>query len=123
MKPENDTEPVKFKTMPFVEVRWLDAAANNQWVSVHGDASIEVDECITRGWVMRQDEKQIILCSTVGIDKDGLVEEANTTIAIPIHMVESVTPFTAKPRRKVAKKKQVEETSDTERDARSKLHT
>lgn len=105
------SEPVKkdgvpLKSLRFVEVRWLDAAAEASWTSIH-DTDIVAAPCISRGWIMRQDETQILLCGTVGMGADGLVEEANAIISIPRPMIQSVEDFPIRPKRRtVAKKKQ-----------------
>lgn len=100
-------ENLDIKKMRFVEVEWLDAAVENHWVSIHGEDDIDVAKCISRGWIMKQDDKQVVLCATVGFDKDGLVEEGNATIAIPCAMIQSVVDFPhrkqRKPKKSVAK--------------------
>jgi hypothetical protein len=99
VKLDAEKENVELKSLRYVEVHWLDAAVGDSWVSFHGDADIEAAQCISRGWLMRQDDKQVILCGTVGMDKEGLVEEANQTISIPTNMIQSVVDF-PKSRRK-----------------------
>ena len=95
-----EKESIDFKALRYVEVRWMDANANNAWVSIHGDTDVDAAPCISRGWVMKDDETQIMLCGTVAMDKDGLVSEANNTMAIPRGMVQSVVDFPGKKRRK-----------------------
>lgn len=116
-EPIDTKKGVDLKDLRYVEVKWLDAASEASWTPIH-DTAIVASPCTSRGWVMRQDDTQILLCGTVGFDGDGLVEEANQIISIPRPMIQSVTDFPARKRR-VAKKKPAEETSGTERNTRS----
>lgn len=100
-------DSVEFKSLRYVEVQWLDAAVGDSWVDIKGDADIDVAKCYSRGWVIRQDETQIVVAGTVSLDKDGLVDGANNSIAIPQPMILSVTDFPIRPKRRaVGKKKQ-----------------
>ena len=99
MKALEVAEGVSLKNLRYVEVRWLDAVCTNSWVAINGKDNSDVSECISRGWIMREDEKQIILCGTVGMDDNKLVDGANNTIAIPLGMVQSVVDFPHKTRR------------------------
>lgn len=100
-----EKESVDFKSLRYVEVSWLDAVAGNSWASIRDDDSLA--KCISRGWVMKEDDKMILLCGTVGFDEDGLVSEANNTMAIPKGMVQSIVdfPFKARRRHKVTQPK------------------
>lgn len=98
-----EKEALVLKEMRYVEVRWLDASSDNSWVSIHGDDDAGVAPCISRGWVMKDDETQIMLCGTVGMNEKGLVTEANNTMAIPRGMVQGVADFPLKRARKAPK--------------------
>ncbi len=103
-----EKEGVELKSLRFVEVRWLDAASESGWTSIH-DKDIVAAPCISRGWVMRQDDTQILLCATVGFGGEGLIDEANTIISIPKPMVQSITDFPIRAARRpkvVAQKKE-----------------
>lgn len=92
---------VELKSLRYVEVKWLDAAMRGSWVNISGEGEdIDVAVCVSRGWVVSQDDKQIVLCGTVGMNKDGLVEDANATMAIPSPMIQSITDFPARRKRK-----------------------
>ncbi len=95
---------VPLKSLRFVEVKWLDAASEASWTSIH-DTSIVAAPCISRGWIMRQDETQILLCGTVGFNGDGEVEEANTIISIPRPMIQSIEDFPIRPKRRTVVRK------------------
>ncbi len=98
---------VDLKSLRFVEVHWLDAASEASWTSIY-DTEIVAAPCISRGWVMRQDDTQILLCSTVGFDANNLVTEANTIISIPKPMVQSINDYPLKPKkRRVSQKQQL----------------
>lgn len=96
-------ETIPVKDLRYVEVRWLDAAAEASWTPIRGE-DIVAARCITRGWVMREDKDQILICSTLGLSGDGEAEEANTIIAIPSPMIQSVTDFPPKPPKRISKK-------------------
>lgn len=66
--------------MKFVEVRWVDAMRSDGWC-VLAEAP-HVVKCITRGWLIREDDEQVILAGTTS--GDG---EFGEVIAIPRGMV------------------------------------
>lgn len=106
-----EREGVSFKDLRFVEVHWLDAVAGNSWGPIR-DEEDSLAKCISRGWVMKEDDKMILLCGTVGFDEEGLVTEANNTMAIPRGMVQSVLDFPPKARRKRHSLEKKEETKN-----------
>ena len=97
-----DTEvgPVAPKKLRFIEIRWLDAVVGDSWAPLHGENDVIVSECITRGWLVKEDERQVIVCATLGTNADGLVEDVNTVIAIPKGMVTDMTDFPLRRTRK-----------------------
>jgi hypothetical protein len=95
-----DVEVIPFKKLRYVEVEWVDANTNNAWTGITGEKSIEPVNCKTRGWVMRQDGRQIMLGSTISFNLDGDVDGANATTAIPMAMVTKITDFPSRRQRK-----------------------
>jgi hypothetical protein len=65
-------------------VKWLDAVATTGWQPSHESSpgSVGVSECTTVGFVIYEDEKQIILAGTVGM-ADDYDYESNNRMAIP----------------------------------------
>lgn len=66
--------------MKFVEVRWVDAMRGDGW-SPLSDAP-HVVRCITRGWLVKEDDEQVVIAGTTS--GDG---EYGEMIAIPRGMV------------------------------------
>ncbi len=90
--------PRKVRDFQFVEVVWLDANADNSWRDL-GD-EVELAQCISRGWLIKETDKYIIIAGTVGLLENGDVQDSNLAIAIPRGMIESVAPFPTKRKRK-----------------------
>lgn len=99
MKAIEPVEGVSLKSLRYAEVRWLDAVCTNSWVAINGKDNEDVAECISRGWVMKETDNQIVLCGSISISEDKLVDGANNTIAIPKGMVQSIVDFPQKVRR------------------------
>ena len=91
MAPEKG--PVALKRLRFVEIHWLDAAVGDSWAPLHGDPDVIVAECRTRGWIIKEDDRQVVVCATLSTNSDGLVDGTNTSIAIPRGMLVKLTDF------------------------------
>lgn len=61
----------------FVEVHWADATADCAWSE--SDELVTVSHCVTRGWLVKEDEKELVLAMT--LDKSN--SSVGGTWAIP----------------------------------------
>lgn len=70
------------KTLKFVEVEWADAVSTADWRSP--DNLPRVIPCISRGWLVIDDEEQVTLVATMQQMDNGHVGEV---VSIPRGMV------------------------------------
>lgn len=93
--------------MDYVEIEWLDANSEDTWADV--GAELEPATCISRGWLMNENEVSIVLAGTVGFEAGGLVEDSAMRISIPKGMIKSMKPFpTRRKRRSKASEQEIE---------------
>ena len=85
--------PVAPKKLRFVEIHWLDAVVSDSWAYLQNAPDVAVAECFTRGWVVKEDDRQVIVCATLGTNSDSLVDGINTSIAIPRGMITKMEDF------------------------------
>ena len=74
----------------FVTVRWTDARSTAEWLDPRVDSLPEVVGCISRGWLLVDDEKQVTLAATLQIEGGEGVGEI---LSIPRGMVRAITQF------------------------------
>ena len=74
----------------FVEVSWADANSGTGWLRV-GDPLRDLPSssaCVTRGWLIKEDEEAVVLAGTMGLPEGPDHEhEFNQVIAIPRGMI------------------------------------
>lgn len=81
MKPKTTYRP----PYKFVEVVWEDASSNSEtWVHTKDIAAPE--EVITRGWLVRDEEKYVALASSVA-NEDLEEDHVGNTMTIPRGMI------------------------------------
>jgi hypothetical protein len=72
---------------PFVEVIWDDAASNSEaWV--HKDDIAAPEQVITRGWLIKEDERSIAVASSVS-NIEEFEDTVGNTMTIPKGMIVS----------------------------------
>jgi len=74
----------------FCTVLWTDARSTAEWLDPRVDSLPSVVGCISRGWLLIDDEQQVTLAATLQIDGGEGVGEI---LSIPRGMVKSVTQF------------------------------
>lgn len=89
----------ELKSFPFVEIVWLDANSSDAWTPLNQIAKVAV--CVTRGWLLHEDDNSLTVAGTLGFTEKGQVEDATGTIAIPKGMIQSRDPY-PKPRKRRA---------------------
>ncbi len=71
----------------FVEVRWHDAISLATWTSTKDlPSEAKTPECISRGWLMVDDKRQVTLAATISENGDDVGE----VVSIPRGMVVSM---------------------------------
>lgn len=65
------------KRVKFVEVHWDDATSTAVWRGPDELPSIQA--CITRGWLLEEDDKQVVIAATIQVEGPDVGE----IIAIP----------------------------------------
>ncbi len=71
----------------FVEVVWDDAASNSEsWVAVADVA--ELEQVITRGWLVKETEKFVCIAGSVSNEEDH-EEIVGNTLSMPLGMIVS----------------------------------
>ena len=74
----------------FVTVLWTDARSTAEWVDPRVDPLPAVVDCISRGWLLVDDDNQVTLAATLQLDGGEGVGEI---LSIPRGMVKSITQF------------------------------
>lgn len=70
-----------------IHVEWVDATTSDGWESFEASLLHAVSKtCETIGFLLKQDEKEIVVCHTIDQDCD-----TNGRIAIPIAFVRGIT--------------------------------
>lgn len=71
----------------YVEVIWDDAASNSEaWV--HKDDIALPEQVITRGWIIKEDERSIAIASSVS-NIEEFEDTVGNTMTIPVGMIVS----------------------------------
>ena len=73
------------RKLKFVEIHWDDAASSSEWRK--RDELPTVMGCVTRGWLLYEDDNQVTLAATLQKVNDGEVGEL---ISIPQGMVKKM---------------------------------
>lgn len=72
------------KSLPYMEVTWLDASSQDGWIDENTDLS--PPEMVTRGWLYKETSTYLVLVNTMGSDRDQGVGGSNS---IPKGMIVS----------------------------------
>ncbi len=72
------------KRVKFVEVHWDDATSTAVWRGP--DELPHVQPCITRGWLLEENKKELIIAATIQVEGPDFGE----IIAIPCGMVKRI---------------------------------
>lgn len=97
---------------PFVEVIWDDAASNSEaWV--HKDDIALPEQVITRGWLIKENDRSIAIASSIS-NIEEFEDTVGNTMTIPKGMIVSrrkitVSNASSKPRHKLHPKPDAEE--------------
>lgn len=86
----------------YVEVVWLDANSSEAWQQV--DAVAQTETCVTRGWLIHEDDTSIIVAGTVGLVRGlnpSVIEDVCGTLAIPKGMIQSMKDWPVRRAKKV----------------------
>lgn len=73
----------------YVEVEWYDAVSRNTWWSGDPDARPKPLRCVTRGWVVYEDNQGVVVCGTFTDDGDW-----GETICIPTGLTTKIRDLT-----------------------------
>lgn len=65
-----------------ITVHWIDSAQESGWVSVN-DLNIDGTPCISRGFLLDENEDWVLIAGHIGLDADGHVEQALGVVEIP----------------------------------------
>ncbi|MEE8522183.1 MAG: hypothetical protein V3S83_12555 [Gemmatimonadota bacterium] len=81
------------KLARLVRIRWVDASSGDEgWMDM-SDFKLPDQRCLSVGWVVCEDDKQITLCATRGEYEDDI----NGTITIPKPWIGEIQPLSVLP--------------------------
>ena len=80
---------------PFVEVKWLDCLASNEWMSISKAIRIKPAICYSKGYQLLKTREKITIFADYSIDDDGTIEVGNLN-TIPGAWVQEVTEIVIK---------------------------
>ena len=80
---------------PFVEVKWLDCIANNEWMPISKAIRLKPAVCYSKGYQLLRTRKKITIFADYSVDEDGTLEVGNLN-TIPRAWVQEVTEIVFK---------------------------